>query len=62
MQDGLYVALSSQVALERRLNTIADNVANSSTIGFRATGVRFEGVITGLGANSVSFASSGDTW
>ena len=62
MQDGLYVALSSQVALERRLNTIADNVANASTIGFRATGVRFEDVVSGLGANSVSFASSGDTY
>ena len=29
MQDGLYVALSSQIALEKRLNTIADNVANT---------------------------------
>ena len=38
MQDGLYVALSSQIALEKRLNTIADNVANSGTVGFRATG------------------------
>ena len=28
MQDGLYVALSSQIALEKRLDTIADNVAN----------------------------------
>ncbi|MBA3447606.1 MAG: flagellar hook-basal body complex protein, partial [Pseudaminobacter sp.] len=62
MQDGLYVALSSQIALERRLNTIADNVANASTIGFRATGVRFEDVVTGLGDKSVSFASTGDTY
>ena len=30
MQDGLYVALSSQIALEKRLTTIADNVANMS--------------------------------
>jgi flagellar basal-body rod protein FlgF len=28
MQNGLYVALSAQVALERRLETIAGNVAN----------------------------------
>lgn len=62
MQDGLYVALSSQIALERRLNTIADNVANASTVGFRATGVKFEDVVSGLGEKAVSFASTGDTY
>jgi flagellar basal-body rod protein FlgF len=62
MQDSLYVALSSQIALERRLDTIADNVANASTIGFRATGVKFEDVVSGTGSKSVSFASSGKTY
>jgi flagellar basal-body rod protein FlgF len=62
VQDGLYVALSSQIALEKRLNTIADNVANASTIGFRATGVKFEDVVSGLGDDSLSFVSSGDTY
>ena len=62
MQDGLYVALSSQIALEKRLNTIADNVANSSTVGFRATGVKFEDVVSGLGDKSLSFTSAGDTF
>lgn len=62
MQNGLYVALSAQVALEKRLNTIADNVANSSTVGYRATGVKFEDVVSGIGQKSVSFASSGDTF
>src|SRR6185312_3042899 len=62
VQDGLYVALSSQIALERRLNTIADNVANASTVGFRATGVKFEDVVSGLGQKSVAFVSSGDTY
>ena len=42
MQNGLYVSLSAQVALERRLETIADNVANMNTVGYRATGVSFE--------------------
>ncbi|WP_027165105.1 flagellar basal-body rod protein FlgF [Mesorhizobium sp. WSM3224] len=62
MQDSLYVALSSQIALERRLDTIADNVANASTIGFRATGVKFEDIVSGTGPKSVSFASSGNTY
>ena len=62
MQDGLYVALSSQIALERRLNTIADNVANASTVGFRATGVKFEDVVSGMGSEFLSFTSAGDTY
>ena len=62
MQDSLYVALSSQIALERRLDTIADNVANASTIGFRTTGVKFEDVVSGTGPKSVSFASTGNTY
>lgn len=62
MQDGLYVALSAQVALERRLNTIADNVANAGTVGFRATGIKFEDVVSGTGQKAVSFSSSGDTF
>ncbi len=62
MQDSLYVALSSQIALERRLNTIADNVANASTVGFRATGVKFKDMVSGSGEKAVSFASSGDTF
>ena len=62
MQDGLYVALSAQVALEKRLSTIADNVANMSTIGFRATEVKFEDIVTGVGQNSIAFTSPGDTY
>lgn len=62
MQSGIYVALSSQIALDKRLTTIADNVANASTVGFRATGVKFEDVVSGLGSTSVSFASAGDTY
>ena len=62
MQDGLYVALSSQIALDKRLTTIADNVANMSTVGFRATEVKFEDVVTGVGQDSVAFASPGDTY
>lgn len=62
MRDSLYVAISAQIAIERRLDTIADNVANASTVGFRATGVKFEDVVSGTGDRSVSFASSGKTY
>jgi len=59
MQNGLYVALSAQVALERRLETIADNVANMNTVGFRATGVSFESAMARAGDARLSYASSG---
>jgi flagellar basal-body rod protein FlgF len=62
VQPGLYVSLSSQVALERRLTTIADNVANAGTVGFRATGVKFEDLVTGMGKGSMSFVSTGETY
>src|SRR5690606_33363866 len=50
------------MALDKRLTTIADNVANTGTVGFRATGVKFEDIVSGLGVKSVSFASAGDTY
>lgn len=46
MQSGLYVSLSSQMALEKRLTTIADNMANVNTVGFRGTEVKFNEVLS----------------
>ena len=62
MQSGIYVALSAQRALDKRLTTIADNVANVNTVGFRATEVKFEDIVSGLGDKSVAFASAGDNY
>jgi flagellar basal-body rod protein FlgF len=59
MQSGLYVALSGQVALERRLQTIASNVANMNTVGYRADGVSFETQLAKAGDATVAFAGSG---
>ncbi len=59
MQSGLYVALSGQVALERRLQTIAANVANMNTVGYRADGVSFEAQMAKAGDSVVAFAGSG---
>ncbi|SIQ56193.1 flagellar basal-body rod protein FlgF [Rhizobium sp. RU20A] len=62
MQTGLYVALSSQVALERRINTLADNVANASTAGFRGTQVKFDEVLASTGASRTAFVSPGEEY
>jgi flagellar basal-body rod protein FlgF len=35
MQAGLYVNISAQVALDKRVTTIAANIANQSTPGYR---------------------------
>ncbi len=59
MQNGLYVAVSAQVALERRMETIADNIANMNTVGYRATGVSFESEMVRTGDSTLNYVSSG---
>ena len=59
MQSNFYVGLSAQVALQRRLETIANNVANSSTAGFRAEEVMFETLLSELSLDPVSYSSTG---
>ena len=59
MQSALYVGLSAQVALEKRLQTIANNVANVNTSGFRTDVVKFETVLSRAGATPVAFSSPG---
>ncbi len=60
MQSGLYVSLSSQLALDRRMTTLADNVANATTVGFRATEVKFNQVISDQKIADVAFVSEGN--
>ncbi len=62
MQSGLYVALSGQVALERRLTTIAANVANQGTPGYRAEEVDFKTVLSRTGAKPVAYVSPGTAY
>lgn len=62
MQSGLYVALSSQISLERRMTTIADNLANMNTVGFRATQLKFDDVMTNADGAKVSYVSEGDEY
>jgi flagellar basal-body rod protein FlgF len=59
MEVGLFVSLSAQVARVERLNTIAENVANSQTVGFRAGQVKFEEVVQDVSGTDTSFSSEG---
>jgi flagellar basal-body rod protein FlgF len=59
MQSAFYVTLSSQVALDKRLTTIAENVANATTVGYRATGVSFETALSKAANGATAYASAG---
>lgn len=65
MQSGMYVSLSAQRALDKRLTTIADNMANVNTVGFRSTEVKFDDIVarTGNEMNAkVAFVSQGNDY
>lgn len=59
MENGIYVSLSAQVARLERLTTIAQNIANSQTAGFRGSEIRFEEVVKEVSGTDTSFASEG---
>ena len=59
MQANLYVSLSAQISLQKRLETIAHNVANASTAGFRAEEIKFDSVLSQTAPDPVAFASAG---
>lgn len=61
MQSNIYVALSAQMALQRRLDTLANNVANTNTVGFRGDEMSFEELVSPPGTDPVSFVSKGET-
>lgn len=61
MQSSIYVALAAQRVLQQQLVTIANNVANMNTAGFRAESVNFDSLVSNAEADGVSFPSVGKT-
>lgn len=59
MDVSAYVGLSGQEALARRLETIANNIANAGTVGFRSEAVSFATVVSKTQPFSTSFAYEG---
>ena len=62
MGGNLYVSLSAQVALEKRLDTVASNIANMSTAGYRADGVSFSSVLSKAGDRPATFVGTGTNY
>lgn len=60
MENATYATLTRQSGLANELRVIANNVANSSTTGFRAEGVMFSEYIAGLDGDhrSLSMAAA----
>jgi flagellar basal-body rod protein FlgF len=65
MDVNSHVAVSGQLAQSRRLETIANNIANAGTVGFRAELVKFSTIVSDTMSFDTSFAfedsSSADT-
>ena len=61
MTVSLDVAMSAQLSLMRRLETIAHNVANASTVGFRAEEINFSQLVSTNTLDNTSFAATGQT-
>jgi flagellar basal-body rod protein FlgF len=59
MNNAIGVGLSGLMALERRLETVAHNVANTNTVGFRAEAVRFATKLEQAGQTNLAFAARG---
>jgi flagellar basal-body rod protein FlgF len=70
MQNGLLIGLSRQVALERELAVVANNIANINTTGFKSDGALFEEYVSktarsgklSLRDSKVSFVRDRATW
>jgi len=60
MQNSLSVSLSAQISLQRRLETIAANIANANTPGYRVDGVTFATELAKAGDSRVSFVNEGE--
>ncbi len=62
MQTNFSVALSAQMSLQKRLETIANNVANASTAGFRAEEVKFDSYLSYASSTPIAYASAGQNY
>lgn len=62
MQSGIYVGYSGQIALERRMATIANNVANAGTIGYRSEELKFNTILSKASGNATAFSSTGRSY
>jgi flagellar basal-body rod protein FlgF len=67
LENPLYLVLSRMVAQTNALDVIANNIANASTPGFKATNMQFESYVapdgsTIPGGGTLAYAAANGTW
>jgi flagellar basal-body rod protein FlgF len=62
MQGHIYVGLSAQQALMRRLDSLAQNIANVSTVGYRAEEISFASLLSSSTADGTNFVTPGQSY
>lgn len=65
MQNPVYVGISGQISLDRRMETIARNMANVNTPGFRSEEMKFDTLVSAVARDNdknVNFASAGKSY
>ena len=60
MKVTMHVALGGQLAMQKQLAAIANNVANITTPGFRAEGSRFAALVSRQQPASISYVNGGE--
>ena len=58
MEISSYVALSGQMTLETKMATLAGNIANANTPGFKAGTINFKTLLSSVGAGGTAFAAT----
>lgn len=59
MSSTIYIDTAAQAALARRIESLANNIANANTVGFRADGLKFDTIVSASGGANVSFPQAG---
>jgi flagellar basal-body rod protein FlgF len=62
MQSSLSVGLSAQIALQNRRDTVANNIANMQTPGFRGDAIDFHALVASAGGQQIAFADAGHSY
>lgn len=59
LTTALYVDAAAQLALTRRMESLAFNLANANTTGFLGEGLKFDSVVSTTGGGNVAFPHAG---
>ncbi len=59
LTTALYVDAAAQMALTRRMDSLAFNLANANTTGFLSEGLKFDSVLSTTGGANVAFPNAG---